>query len=62
MTAAHLRFAIVGPSGRQLVAGVNHAQGTVAESGWHLARVDADAAATGSADYELSVTYFGAGR
>jgi alpha-amylase len=61
MTAADLRFTIVGPSGRQLIAGVSSARGTVAESGWHTVRVSAGAATAGRADYELSVTYFGTG-
>jgi alpha-amylase len=62
MSAADLRFAIVGPSGHPSVVGVNQAHGTIAERGWHVVRVSVDAAAAGSADYELSVTYLATGR
>ncbi len=62
MMAADVRFAIVGRSGLPLVTGVNEAHGTVANSGWHVLRVTANASAAGRADYELSVTYFGTGR
>jgi hypothetical protein len=49
-------LSIIGPSGHPLIAGAGHIHGTVAESGWHLVRVSANAAA-GAADYKLSVTY-----
>jgi alpha-amylase len=62
MSAADVRFAIVGPAGHPLVAGVGHAEGTVSETGWHVLSVTADASAVGSADYELSVAYSGTSR
>jgi hypothetical protein len=55
-------LSIIGPSGHPLIAGAGHTHGTVAESGWHLVRVSANAAAAGAADYKLSVTYSGTGR
>ena len=62
MKAADVRFTIVGPSGLPLVAGVSQAHGTVADSGWQVLRIAANASAMGSADCELSVTYFGTER
>jgi len=62
MTAADVDFAIVGPSGRVLINGTSHAHGKIAESGWHVLRVSANAGSKGSADYELSITYFGTER
>jgi alpha-amylase len=62
MTAADVRFAIVGPSGRPLITGAGQARGTVADRGWHVLRVTGNSSAAGSADYELSVTYSGTGR
>jgi alpha-amylase len=59
MTAADIRFTILDPSGRPLMAGANHAHTTVTHGGWHLLRVATNASAVGHADYELSVTYFG---
>ena len=60
MTEADVRFAVVGPSGRTLVEGDKAAHATVTETGWHLLRVAANALAKGGADFELSVTYWGA--
>lgn len=62
ISAANVRFAILGPSGRPLVGGMSQAHGTIADTGWHVLRVITDASAAGSADYELSVTYFGTER
>jgi alpha-amylase len=60
MTEADVGFAIVGPSGRTLVEGDKAARATVTETGWHLLRVAANASAKGSANFELSLTYWGA--
>jgi alpha-amylase len=62
MTAAQVRFAIVGPSGHPLIASPSQEHGTVAQEGWHVLRVSANAAAAGSANFELSVTYWGTAR
>ena len=61
MTAADVHFVVVGPSGRTLIAGGGEAHGAVADRGWHALRVAADVQASGSAEFELTVTYFGTG-
>lgn len=59
MTEADVRFAIVAPSGRTLVEGDKAAHASVTETGWHSLRVVASASAKGSANFELSATYWG---
>lgn len=59
MTEADVLFAIVAPSGHTLVQGEKAAQATVTESGWHRLRVAANASAKGSANFQLTVTYWG---
>jgi alpha-amylase len=59
MRAEEVRFEIIGPSGLPLISGISEARVTTADKGWHLLRVATNASATGSADYELSVDYFG---
>jgi hypothetical protein len=61
MTAADLSFEIAAPSGRTLIAGADKARGVVADTGWHALSVMAAADATGSAAFELSLTYTGTG-
>ena len=59
MRETDVSFVVVAPSGRTLVEGGKTARATVAETGWHLLRVAASLSARGSAEFRLSVTYWG---
>jgi hypothetical protein len=61
MRATDVSFSIASPSGKRLIHGTINTHGTIMENGWHAVHVEAGKEATGSAAFELTVTYSGTG-